>query len=361
MSDEIWVLGATGRTGRAIARRLHQAGSTVVLVGRDGGRLAAVAAELGGAPRLVVGSLESSLTQLAREAPAVVVNTVGPFTRTALQVVRACPAGTSYVDLSNEYPAIDDVLRLDRQAARAGQVLVAGAAFGVLATESLVVRLCEDRPRPARVRVDAMASVDSEAGPLGTALAETIAEVAAFGGGQVRGGRLVRSHRVSGGNTTLTTPDGSVLTTGSGASGELRAAWHASDADDVVAASTLAPTNPLVRLVLPAATALFRIGPVRRVLVARIARIRLPEAARSRASSWAHARVEWPSGDSREGWLRLGDASEFTADTAAEVTLRLLRGEGRPGAHTPATLFGAGLAEAVGGEFVLPGDPAPTR
>lgn len=44
---------------------------------------------------------------------------------------------------------------------------------------------------------------------------------------------------------------------------------------------------------------------------------------------------------------------DFTAAAAAEVTLRLLRGEGRPGAYTPASLFGTGVAQAAGGEIII--------
>lgn len=54
-----------------------------------------------------------------------------------------------------------------------------------------------------------------------------------------------------------------------------------------------------------------------------------------------------------DGWFRRGDGTDFTASVAADVTRRLLRGEGRPGAHTPGALFGPELAEAVGGEFIL--------
>lgn len=39
MNNEVWVLGATGRTGRMIARRLHEAGVPLVLVRRDRERL----------------------------------------------------------------------------------------------------------------------------------------------------------------------------------------------------------------------------------------------------------------------------------------------------------------------------------
>lgn len=59
----------------------------------------------------------------------------------------------------------------------------------------------------------------------------------------------------------------------------------------------------------------------------------------------------WTDGARRTGWLQAGDASVFTAAVLAEVTRRLLRDPVRPGAHTPAALFGPSLAEACGGRF----------
>ncbi len=171
MTNEVWVLGATGRTGRAVATRLHEASVPLVLVGRDRDRLAGVVAELGGALRLLAGTLNAALAELAQQAPAVVVNTVGPFTTTALHVARACPPGTHYVDVANELRAVERVLKLDREAAAADHVFVTGAGFGVLATESVLLRLCDGQPPATRVRVDALASVATEHGVIGSALA----------------------------------------------------------------------------------------------------------------------------------------------------------------------------------------------
>jgi hypothetical protein len=58
--------------------------------------------------------------------------------------------------------------------------------------------------------------------------------------------------------------------------------------------------------------------------------------------------VTWPDGTSREGWLRAGDGMDYSASVAA----RLARGEGKPGAYTPAAVFGPDLATAAGGGFV---------
>ncbi|HEX2913162.1 MAG TPA: hypothetical protein VH186_20335 [Chloroflexia bacterium] len=352
MNDEVWVLGATGRTGRAVGTLLHKKGIPLVLVGRDRARLNNFVTELGGAPRILEGSLDSAFARLAADTPAVVVNTVGPFTATSLKVAQACPPGTHYVDVANELVAVENILKLDRQAAKTNQVLVTGAGFGVMATESVVLRLCKDQPRPARVRVDALASVASEPGVLGAALVASIVEVLAFGGREVRQGRLVRS-RVAGHYARLTTPNGENLAAGSGPSGELIAAWHASKAESVISASSFVPSNAFLRFILPAFLPILRLSFIRRLAVNRGARVPLHAQERPRPYSWGHARAEWSDGRVREGWLQAGDGMDFTAAVAAEVTLRLLKGESRAGSYTPGALFGPDLAEAAGGKFII--------
>lgn len=351
MSNEIWVLGATGRTGRAVTARLHAAGSAVVLVGRDRERLDRRVAELDGQARVVSGSLDAVLGQLSREAPAVVVNTVGPFTATAARVARACPPGTHYVDVAAEYRAAAAVLALHPDAAASERTFVTGAGFGVLATESVLMRVCEGEAPPSRVRVDAMASVAAEAGVVGSALASTIVDAASFGGKRVTDGRLTRD-RFGAEPARLTTPDGDAVVTGSSATAELLAAWRASGADSVVAASGMIPTGTAARL-LSAVSPAVRVPGVARAGVALLARVPLRAQDRPRRHSWARARVEWASGTAREGWLRAGDGMDFTAAAAAEVALRLARGEGRPGAYFPGELFGAELAIAAGAEITV--------
>lgn len=342
MSNEVWVLGATGRTGRAIATRLHARGVPLVLVGRNRERLQGVVAELGGAPRLLAGTLNAALAELAQAVPAVVVNTVGPFTTTAPEVARACPPGTHYVDIANELWATEAILDLDREAVGTDRVLVTGAGFGVLATESVLLRLCEGQPPASRVRVDAVPSVALEAGVIGSALARTIVDGLPSGGRQVQHGQLTRA-RLGAEPAQLTTPDGDAVVTASVPSGELLAAWRASKAESVVAASSEVPTGTAVRPVLPVVAALLRIPAVAGFASSRIARIPLRAQDMPRPSSWAHARVEWSSGTVRECWLRAGDGTDFTASVAAEVTHRLLKGEGRPGSYTPGALFGPEL------------------
>lgn len=350
MPGEIWVLGATGRVGREAVERLKQAGAEVVVAGRNRERLAQVSADA----RAVTGSLDEVCAQLSTEAPTVVINTVGPFAITAAPVARACPPGTHYVDVANELSAFEQLHGMDQEAAATGRTMVSGAGFGVLATESILLHLLAGEERPSRVRVDAVASVAIEPGALGEALAATIVQGLLDGGREVRHGRLVRA-RAGGDAERLTTPDGDVVTTASLGGGDLFAAWQASGASTVIGASTLAPANPAVRAALPAIGAVLRLPGLTGLATRQLARITTTTAReRPRRSSWSRARVEWPSGRVRVGWLRTGEGMAYTAAAVTEVAHRLANGEHRPGAFTPARLFGPEVALAAGAEFVVP-------
>lgn len=349
VSGSIWVLGATGRSGRGIARRLRGTGHTVVLAGRDAARLSSIVSELDGA-KVVSGSFESLLTQLRAAAPAVVVNTIGPFTRTSVPVIAACPPGTHYVDIGNELPGVRAVLGGHEQAVAHGSTIVTGAGFGVLATESAVLRVCEGRPVPARLRVDAIPSLAMEEGVIGSALAGSMLDGAPEGGCRVEHGRLVR-FPVAGAKAQLTTPAGDTVTTAALPTGDLLAAWRASKADSITAASSAIPSGPAVRATFPVLSALLRWPALRRFTIARVARIQIRARERSTEFSWGHARAEWNHSTTAEAWLRLGDAQHFTETVTAEIARRLAGQHAQPGAYTPAALFGASLATDVGAEF----------
>lgn len=359
MADLVWVLGGTGRSGRAVATALLERGIEPVLVGRDATRLAEAAARVGATRTVAAASTEAMAAEIARQQPAVVINTVGPFTRTADPIIRACLPASHYVDLANDLAAVLPTLSLGDAAAAAGRSVVTGAGFGVTATESVVVALRADRPAAARVRIDMVPSLATQAGRVGDALAGTVLEglPGVPGGGRFQsrrfaGGRLVRA-RLAGDQQRLRLPDGSTVVTASMPLGELVAAQRASGAPEVVSASSEAPSAPVVRALLPLLGVLLATERMRRFAQRRLAAVRLTDREPPRPHSWGHARLEWADGTVREGWLRVGDAQRFTGAVPAEVAARLLAGAGRPGAFTPAALFGTSLAEACGGMYLL--------
>jgi len=349
---DVWILGAAGRIGSAVAGDLAAAGASVVLVGRNGASLKALAERIGGKSRIVTTtSFEGLKAELARAGPIVVANLIGPFSETAVPTAMATAPGSSYLDLSNELPAIIGILNLDQTAMATNRCFVSGAGWGVLAAEAAVLKLCKDKPPASRVRVDVAPFIDAP-GLLGPTVAATVVDGIPAGAAIYAGGRLVRtgigSHR-----EILTAPDGSKIGTGAVSTGDLEAARRASGAPFVVAASTMAPSSSLVRAMMPLVTALFGFKGVRDFAKKRVANINVPPAKGPPKPSWAHARVEWDDGTVGEAWLKAGEGMAFTAKIAAEVALRLSRDEGRPGAFTPGTLFGAELAESAGAEFII--------
>ena len=96
MGTEVWILGGTGRSGRAIAAELVSRGVSPVLVGRDAARLTEAAARVGNGRTVVAGSIEAMTAEIRRQQPAVVINTIGPFTATAAPIARACLQGSDY-------------------------------------------------------------------------------------------------------------------------------------------------------------------------------------------------------------------------------------------------------------------------
>lgn len=359
INGAIWILGASGRIGRAVAARMVAAGHSPVLVGRNEARLHSLAVKLGGGTTIVVADSLSIIGELiASDAPKVVVNTIGPFTQTALPIARACPPGTHYVDLSNEFPAVQAILALDSQARAAGSIFVTGAGFGVLATESVVLKLCEESPPASRVRCAAIPAVVVEPGPLGEAFAKSITEGFAYGGRRYEGGELIRAAPLSD-FERVPLPDGRMVGTASAPSGELEAARRASGAPSAISATSMVPSAAILRALLPPLLSVMKIGAVRRFAMRRIASVDVkPPKAIVPQVSWAHAKVEWPSDVTKQGWLRTGDAMVFTAEVITQVAIRLAADEGTAGAYTPGALFGSKLAVDCGGEIMVDASPA---
>jgi short subunit dehydrogenase-like uncharacterized protein len=353
-SDEIWILGATGRSGRAVAQRIERASELpLVLVGRNPSGLADAASALERPARTLALPTYQAMAEAVRaEQPRVVVNALGSYSESAPLIARACLPGGHYVDIANDTATMSALRELHVDAVAGGSTFVTGAGFGVLATEAIVAKLCAGGPVPASVQVDAIASVAGEPGLLGEALAGVVIDVLLAGGMRFRNGHLVPAPLASP-VRHLTAPDGSSLTSAGVASGELMAAQWVSGAPEVVATSGLAPTSRAIRAVLPVAGATMRIPALRRAAVRRMAAIRTKETPRPRPHSWGHAVVEWSDGRRREGWLRADDAMEFTTAVLATVTERLANGAGPAGAYTPAAALGAEVAEAAGGVFVL--------
>jgi short subunit dehydrogenase-like uncharacterized protein len=124
------LLGATGFTGNRVLRKLLAAGEKPTLVGRNGAKMSAAAADLG-VELPVVEADVTSAADLERVFTSndVVVSTVGPFLKLGwVTVTAAARAGAHYLDSTGEATFVRRVFDLGSVAAAQGATLI--PAFG---------------------------------------------------------------------------------------------------------------------------------------------------------------------------------------------------------------------------------------
>ncbi|HXA10904.1 MAG TPA: saccharopine dehydrogenase NADP-binding domain-containing protein [Mycobacterium sp.] len=357
MTSTIAILGASGLVGRAIIGELGTSGDCrLALIGRDANRLkaaAAAAANTGSTSSIMPigddGDWHTILERVAR--PDLVLNLVGPANDTAAPVRQWCLRnGAHYCDVANELEAVRGSLGSDDQARRVGVSVLTGAGFGVVATEALVLALRGDRPPARSARVVAMPGMADR----GRNVAASAVEVLTAGGRAYRGGALTAT-RPGAAFWRIPTPSGANMGGVGVAVGDLESARRASGADDVDAYTAEIPTNAVLRAALPALAKAARWGAIRRALEYGVTLTDSPGPAADGDDyvSLSYAQLDWANGETRAGWLRMGDGYAFSGKVAATAVRAQLAGEVPPGAHTPAAVLGPQLAYQAGATLVI--------
>ncbi|MGI5521113.1 saccharopine dehydrogenase family protein [Micromonospora sp. CA-259024] len=129
MSQNVAVFGAYGHTGRFVATELRERGFTPLLLGRDEGKLQALAAS-GLDHRVASAGDPTSLDEALKGADAV-INCAGPFASTAAPLIEAAlRAGIPYVDVAAEIEAnLDTFTHFTDRARAVGVAVVPAMAF----------------------------------------------------------------------------------------------------------------------------------------------------------------------------------------------------------------------------------------
>jgi short subunit dehydrogenase-like uncharacterized protein len=316
MNERVAVIGAGGATGQRIARELASRGVLLTLAGRRPDALEPLALELGAQVTRADLTSPAALVPDAR----LVVNTAGPFTRLAGDLIQAClVARIPYVDIANEHTAIEYLLGLHQRAAAHGAVLVTGAGFGPAVTEALVLGLMKGRSGPpAAVRVAAAPS----AGAISPGVFATAAQAAEDGAARYSGGKLMHEPLGSGARQMLL--DGHAWQVIPAPVGDLETARRASSAPDVTAYFAAPGQRP---------------GPT--------------------GVSYAYADIQDVDGTMAGSLAVLGDAMATTAAIAAAIVCRVLADEPArvAGAWTPGTLYGQDLITDACDVTVTSADP----
>jgi len=173
---DVVVLGATGVTGRQVARYLAEreaeSGVRWAAAARDPGRLERTLAELGTrAPELLAADVERPETLAALAGRArVVLDLVGPYARFGRPVIEACvQQGAHYVDLTGELQFVRaSIDRHEQGALAAGVKIVQVCGFEALPADLLCALLsasARERWGEGLAAVDVQVSMSAPPGP----------------------------------------------------------------------------------------------------------------------------------------------------------------------------------------------------
>ncbi|MFB6131312.1 MAG: trans-acting enoyl reductase family protein [Salinigranum sp.] len=348
MTDGLLIYGSYGYTGSLVANAAVEAGMSPILAGRDAEAVERQATDLGLDHRVF--SLEHPAVIDDRVGDvSVVLNCAGPFAATAAPLSSAClRSGTDYLDIAGEIDVLEAAAERDRDAEKAGVVLLPAVGFDVVPTDCLASHL-ESRLRSATRLTIALDGLGTfSAGTVKSIVDELSRSGAVRQDGEIRTVPAAwKSRRFDFGDgpkVGVTVPWGDVAT-----------AYYTTGIGNVETYATV-PRYAVgaMRRLRPLAAVLGS-DPVRWALKelaeAAVSGPTATQRARSTTRVWGEVRDD--DGGRAVARLRTPDTYDVTAQTAVEAARRTLDGEVSPGFQTPASAFGADfVTEFEGVELV---------
>lgn len=330
-----WLLyGATGFTGRLVAAEAARRGQNVILAGRDGDKLAQMAAELDVGYRVFDMATRDAIDK-GLTGVRLVLNCAGPFSLTASTLAQAAMrTGAHYLDIAGEVADHRTLYRLDERAKEAGVMLLPGVGFGILPSDCLAWYLKERQDNAVTLTLAFCAGASASHGTLATLL-ESLQQ----SGFVRRSGQLIAAE-----------PGSESRTIDFGPGGEKRAVlfpWRA----DVLSAGlsteiphiqSFAAVPVSLRFILKNRR-LFEGGMLGGLLERWVARVPDgPKASeRAKRKSWLYGEVVNEVGARVRAVVEGPDPYDFTVLTALAAVERSLSGQVPDGFATPAQIMGS--------------------
>lgn len=336
MPSQFLIYGATGYTGRLIARAAKERRLQPILAGRNAAKLKDLAEPLGLEYR-AVGLDEAERLSGALRDVDMVLNAAGPFSATADNLCEAClRRGIHYLDISGELSAFEQLHARDLEARSRNVMIMPGVGFVVVASDCLAAHAARQLPAAHRLRI-AISRIDFVSrGSMKTVIDMISRSVMIRRNGVITSvpiGSLERAFDYGHGDrlsTVLTAPD--VLT-----------AFHTTDIPNIEVYYEATSFDRLMSRATGSFAWLLKTPPWQLLLKAQ-AQL-LPEGpsaeARGTGQRTVLAEVEDLRGRRVRSRLLTPDGYTFTAMTALAIIERVLEGDLAVGFQTPARVYGA--------------------
>lgn len=333
------IYGATGYTGRLIARTAAKYGIRPVLAGRNRAAVAALADELDCEQRAF------ALDDIDLSGISVVLHCAGPFIDTSARMATACIAQRAhYVDITGEIDVFEQLHARDWEARSAGVMLLPGAGFDVVPSDCLAAYLKLQLPSATQLTLGIAGT-----GKLSRGTTATMITHADKGGMIRRDGRLTRVPAAydtreidfgDGPRWTVTIPWGDVAT-----------ACYSTGIPNVQVYSALPRSMKPLLLASRYLGWLMRRRWLKNLLLKRV-RAGPPgptEDELQHGRSHVYGEVMNENGEFAQARLSGPNGYLLTAHSALLIAQRILRGDFKPGFQTPSLAYGADFVLQVPG------------
>lgn len=337
MRDGQWMIyGANGFTGRLCVERAVERGLRPILAGRNAEQVRPLAREYGLDARVFDLDDPARLRDAVRDV-ALVLHCAGPFSATARPMRDAClDEQAHYLDITGERDVFVDSFARDDDARAAGIAIISGVGLDVVPTDCLARMLADEMPDAVRLDLALKGVASPTAGTLKTVVEGIPARAAVRIDGELRtvpfGWRAESVAFATGRAPTLTAPLGDLVT-----------AWKSTGIETIHCAVAVPAAMVRGARVVDGLRTVFALRPVRQLAKAAIGRfVRGPSRdERDQAQTEVWARVTDADGACLQATLTVAEGYAFTALSAVAAVERVLDGEVPPGAHAPASAFGA--------------------
>ena len=336
MTGTMLIYGATGYTGKLVARSAHEHGFKPILAGRNAAKLQAVADPLGLVWRAFDLADTARLDDALKDV-AVVLCIAGPFSATFRLMADACiRQRVHYLDLTGEIDVFEALAVRDAEARQVGIMLLPGVGFDVVPTDCLAAQLWHRLPDAIDLKL--YISVVNSSISRGTA--KTAIEAIAAGTRVRQGGRLVTQARAGTGSCDFGQgPRPTVQISW----GDVSTAFHSTGIPNIEVQTEAGLALRGMASLPGFAKSFMGFGFVQSFLCSLIDR--QPEGpsdeARRSGRSIVVGVARNQKGDSVRLRLRLPEGYTLTAMTALDIAGRVASGEFKPGFQTPSRVYGA--------------------
>ena len=335
MNGAILIYGATGYTGRLIAKTAAYRRARPILAGRDLNKVKAVAKPLGLEAR-AFDLRDPARIDAAIKGVSVVLNVAGPFSATSRPVADACLRNrVHYLDVTGEIEVFEALAARDAEAKARGVMLLPGVGFDVVPSDCLAAHLKRRLPDANDLKLYLSFGANVSRGT-----AKTMVEAIAAGTRLRRNGRIVSRDRVEAGSCDFGKGKRQTIQV---SWGDVATAFHSTGIPNIEVQFAASPA-----MVAFARTPWFVKSFLGLDFVQSLLKLQIDmmpegpsEAARRAGRAVLVGEARDKAGETVRSRLRTLEAYSLTAATAFDAARRVAAGQVKPGFQTPSLAFGA--------------------